>query len=113
MPQSVTNFDAALKDDYGPGLRESVNNSSPVWTEATRNDEDIVGRQAVWSVHTQRSTSTGARAELAALPSADRQRYSQAKESLAFLYHTIKVSGPAKQLTRNDTGSFLRALESE
>jgi hypothetical protein len=113
MPQSVTNFDAALKDDYGPGLRESINNSNPVWTEATRNDEDIVGRQAVWSVHTGRSTSTGARAELSSLPSADRQRYSQAKENLAFLYHTIKVSGPAKQLTRNDTGSFVRALESE
>jgi hypothetical protein len=113
MPQSVTNFDAALKDDYGPGLREAINNSNPVWTEATRNDEDIVGRQAVWSVHTGRSTSTGARAELSSLPSADRQRYSQAKENLAFLYHTIKVSGPAKQLTRNDTGSFVRALESE
>lgn len=113
MPQSVTNFDAALKDDYGPGLRESINNSNPVWTEATRNDEDIVGRQAVWAVHTGRSTSTGARAELSSLPSADRQRYSQAKENLAFLYHTIKVSGPAKQLTRNDTGSFIRALESE
>jgi len=113
MPQSVTNFDAALKDDYGPGLRESINNSNPVWTEASRNDEDIVGRQAVWSVHTSRSGSTGARSELSTLPTADRQRYSQAKENLAFLYHTIKVSGPAKQLTRNDTGSFLRALESE
>ena len=35
MPQSQTNFDAALKDDYGPGLRESINNSNVVWTEAT------------------------------------------------------------------------------
>lgn len=113
MPQSVTNFDAALKDDYGPGLRESINNSNPVWTEASRNDEDIVGRQAVWAVHTGRSTSTGGRAEMATLPSADRQRYTQAKDDLAYLYHTIQVSGPAKQLTRNDTGSFARALESE
>jgi hypothetical protein len=113
MPQSLTNFDAALKDDYGPGLRESINNNNVIWTEASRNDEDIVGRQAVWSVHTGRSTSTGARSELGTLPTADRQRYSQAKENLAFLYHTIKVSGPAKQLTRNDTGSFVRALESE
>lgn len=113
MPQSITNFDAALKDDYGPGLRESINNSNVIWTEATRNDEDIVGRQAVWSIHTGRSTSTGARAELSSLPSADRQRYSQAKENLAFLYHTIKVSGPAKQLTRNDTGAFTRAMEAE
>ena len=113
MPQSQTNFDAALKDDYGPGLRESINNSNVVWTEATTNTEDINGRQAVWAVHTQRSTSTGARSELASLPSADRQRYSQAKESLAFMYHTIKVSGPSKQLTRNDSGAFVRALEAE
>ena len=113
MPQSLSNLDAALKDDYGPGLRESVNNSNPVWTEATRNDEDIQGRQAVWAVHTARSTSTGARAELSTLPSADRERYSQAKQTLAFLYHTIKVSGPSIALTRGDDGAFVRALEAE
>lgn len=113
MPQSLTNFDNALKDDYGPGLREAVNNSNPVLTEAQRNDTDIVGRQAVWAVHTGRSTSTGARAELGTLPTADRQRYSQAKDDLAYLYHTIKVSGPAKHLTRNDEAAFARALEAE
>lgn len=109
----MANFDAALKDDYGPGLREAVNNSNPVFAIAQRNDEDIVGRQAVWSVHTSRSSSSGARAELGSLPSADRQRYTQVKDDLAFLYHTIKVSGVAKALTRNDAGSFVRALESE
>lgn len=113
MPQSMTNFDNALKDFYGPGLKESVNNSNPVLTEATRNDQDIVGRQAVWSLHTSRSTSTGARAELGTLPTADRQRYSQPREDLAFLYHTIKVSGVSKHLTKSDTGAFARALESE
>lgn len=113
MPQSMTNFDAALKDNYGPGLRNALNNSNPVFTEVMRNDEDIVGRKAVWSVHTSRSASTGARAELAALPTADRQRYTQVYDDLAFVYHTIKVSGQAKALTRNDAGSFVRALESE
>lgn len=113
MPQSMANFDAALKDNYGPGLRNAVNNSNPVFTEVMTNDEDIIGRKAVWSVHTSRSASTGARAELAALPSADRQRYTQVFDDLAFVYHTIKVSGQAKALTRNDTGSFVRALESE
>jgi len=109
----MANFDAALKDNYGPGLRNAVNNSNPVFTEVMTNDEDIVGRKAVWSVHTSRSASTGARAELAALPTADRQRYTQVYDDLAFVYHTIKVSGQAKALTRNDTGSFVRALESE
>lgn len=113
MPQSMTNFDNALKDFYGPGLREAVNNSNVILTEATRNDEDFVGRRAVWSVHTSRSASTGARAELGTLPTADRQRYSQPNEDLAYIYHTIKVSGVAKHLTRSDAGAFTRALESE
>jgi hypothetical protein len=113
MPQSLANFDAALKDKYGPGLRNAVNYSNPVLTELRFNRDDIVGRQAVWSVHSGRSTSTGARAELATLPTADRQRYLQPKDDLAYLYHTIKVSGQAKALTRNDSGAFARALEAE
>lgn len=113
MPQSLANFDAALKDDYGPGLQNAVNNSNVILTEATKNDEDIVGRRAVWSVHTGRSASTSARGELGALHSADRQRFSQVNDDLAYLYHTIKVSGQAKHLTSNDTGAFTRALEAE
>lgn len=113
MPQSLANFDAALKDDYGPGLKNAVNNSNPVLTEATRNDEDIVGRQAVWAVHTGRSNSTSSRGELGTLASADRQRFSQMKEDLNYIYHTIKVSGQSKHLTQNDRGAFARALETE
>lgn len=113
MPQTMAFFDAALKDDYGPGLREALNNSNVIWTEVSRNDEDIVGRQAVWALHSGRSTSTGARAEMAALPTADRQRYTQLRDDLAFLYHTIKVSGPSIHLTQGDAAAFTRALESE
>ena len=113
MPQSLANFDGALKDDYGPGLREAVNYSNVVWSEITKNTEDIQGRQAVWSVHIGESTSTGARGELAPLPTADRNTFQQVRDNLAFLYHTIKVSGPAEALTKGDAGSFTRALESE
>ncbi len=113
MPQSTVNFDAAMKDNYGPGLRNAVNNSNVVATEVGTNTEDIVGRQAVWSVHTSRSGSTGARQELAALPIADRQRFSKLQDDLASLYHTIKVSGQAKWLTQGDNAAFARALESE
>jgi hypothetical protein len=109
----MVNFDAALKDNYGPGLRNSVNNTNAFLAEVSVDEENIIGRKAVWPVHTSRSASTGNRAELAALPSADRQRYSQLQDDLVFTYHTVKVSGPAKHLTRGDEGAFLRALESE
>lgn len=113
MPQSLANFDAALKDNYGPGLRNSLNNSNPIFTELGRNTESIQGRRAVWSAHTGRSNSSSARAELAALATADRQRFSSLTDDLAYLYHTIKVSGQALHLTKGDTGSFARALETE
>ena len=113
MPQSLTNFDSALKDNYGPGLKNAVNNANAFLGEVKINDRDIIGRKAVWSLHTSRSASTGNRSELGTLPSADRQRYSQLQDDLVFTYHTIKVSGPAKHLTRGDEGAFLRALESE
>jgi hypothetical protein len=47
------------------------------------------------------------------LPTADRQRFIQPKQDLAYLYHTIKVSGQAKHLTKGDEAAFARALETE
>jgi len=113
MPQNLSTYDDALKDFYGVGLKEATNNSNPVMTEATKNDQDIVGRQAIWSVHTGRSGSTSARGEGGTLRAADRQRFTDMREDLSYLYHTIKVSGQAKHLTKNNEGAFARALETE
>jgi hypothetical protein len=113
MPQSLVNFDNALKETYGPGLRNAVNGSNVVWAEAVKNEDDLIGEEAVWSIHSGRSNSTGARGELATLPTADRQRHLKARRGLTFQYHTIKVSGPSKHLTRGDEGAFARALETE
>lgn len=113
MPQNLSNYDAALKDNYGPGLKNAVNNSNVVFTEVGKNTEDIIGRKAVWSIHSGRSASSGNRAEGAVLPVADRERYIAPEDTLAYTYHTIKVSGQAKELTRGTTGAFAKALESE
>lgn len=113
MPQNLTNFAAALKENYGPGWKNSLNNSSALWAEVGTNTDDIIGSEAVWSIHTGRSSSTGNRAESAALPTADRQRTSKARRGLVYMYHTIKVTGPARHLSRGDEGAFIRALELE
>lgn len=113
MPQSLANYDAALKNVYAPGLRNAINNSNPVLTEVVRDTENVSGRKCIWGVHSGRSVSTGARAELATLPTADRQRYLAPEDTLSYLYHTIKVSGQAKHLTQNDAGAFARALDQE
>jgi hypothetical protein len=101
MPQSLAQFSNAMKELYAPGLRNA------------KNERDLVGNEAVWSVASGRSSSTGARGELAALPTADRQRHIKPRRDLAYQYHTIKVSGPAKHLTRNDSSAFAKALDVE
>jgi len=111
MTTTLSTLDAALKDDYLPPLREAVNNVNVIFSEISRNEDDIVGRQAVWPVHVKRSTSTASVGELATLPDPDAQGYVQATDKLATIYHTIKVSGPARHLTKNDRGAFLRELE--
>lgn len=113
MPANLTTYDADLKDNYGPGLRNALNNTNAILNEVPINTEDIVGRRAVWAVHTTRSASTGNRAEGGVLPSGDSQGFSQVTDKLVFGYHTIKVTGPALHLTQGDEGAFIRALESE
>lgn len=109
----MTNLTGALKDDYGPGLKNSLNNTNPIVAEVKINERDVIGERAVWSVRTGRSGSTTMLGELVGLPSADRQRFTKVSDRLYYMYHPIKVSGQAKHLTRGDDGAFLRALEDE
>lgn len=114
MPQSLATFDAALKDDYGPGLKKSINEKATVVIpQLTKNTEDIQGRQAVWSVHSGRSGSTGGRREGASLPRAMGEKFTGPREDLAYLYHTIKVTGQAAELTKGNDAAFAQALETE
>ena len=41
MPQSLTNFDSALKDNYGPGLKNAVNNANAFLGEVKINDASM------------------------------------------------------------------------
>lgn len=113
MAQSLTNFEQALKEVYGPGLREAVNNSNVILSEVKRNTQDFQGKQAVWAVHLGRSSATGGRAELGTLPTAGQQSYEDARETTKYIYHTIKISGQVQAASRTDAGAFLRAMDAE
>ena len=111
MAQTLSNFDNAMKDDYGPGLRNAVNDRTAVWSQLDNNKESIEGRQAVWAVHTSRSTSTGSRGDGGTLPTAGSQGYSQVRDNLATIYHTVKVTGASQLLSMGKDGAFVNALE--
>lgn len=113
MTQSFANYSSALKENYAPGLRNAINNSNVVWASAVKDTERILGSEAVWSIHSGRSGATGNRAESAALPTEDRQRLSKARKDLVYMYHTIKITGPARHLTKGNEGAFIEAVNLE
>lgn len=111
--QDLTFFDKALKETYGPGLRNSVNNSSAIMGEAERNKARFVGREVVWSLHGERSPATGMRSESGVLPSPGQQGYDDPRERLKYGYHTIKLTGQVIRLSRGDEGAFVSAMDAE
>ena len=113
MPQSVAFYTNAMKENYGPGLRNAVNNNNVVWGEVATNTADIIGTEAVWSIHTGRSSSTSARKELVAPATADRQKFQKARRGLASIYHTVKISGQVRHLTSGNEGAFASSLDTE
>lgn len=115
MPQSVTNFDSALKELYEVGLRNAINETSFILQEVTRKADKVnfQGREAVWAVHVRRSNSTGARAELGTVPDPDRQGYQDVRERTKTIIHTIKLSREVIAQSRSSMGAFVNAMTAE
>ncbi len=113
MAQNLSNFDAALKIDYLPMIREQLNNATILLNRVERNTEDVVGKQWQLTSHYQRNSGIGARADAGALPSAGHQTYLNPYGVVKYNYGRIQVSGPTMSASKNDTGSIVRALESE
>ena len=110
---STTTLDAALKEYYLPPAREQLNNENMMLAQIERTSRHVEGRRAVLSLHVQRNSGVGARAEGGALPTAGSQGYAEERVGLSYNYLRIRVSGQAMKATVNDSGSFVRALSSE
>lgn len=113
MSLTLTNADAALKEDYQPAMREQLNNTVKFLAQIERNSKDVEGRRAVLSLHVKRNSGVGARQDGGSLPAAGSQGYAEERVPLRFNYGRIQISGPTLRAMRSDEGSFVRALDSE
>jgi hypothetical protein len=115
MAQSISNFDAALKEFYLPRLQSTINTNRVLMTRLERESgkTDASGRRAVVPVNIQPSQAVGARADEAALPTAQHQKYAEVRISYKYNYGTIRLSHPTIAASRNDKGAFIRVVGSE
>lgn len=113
MGLTLTNADAALKEDYEPAIREQLNNAFMILSQIEKTSKDVEGRRVVLSLHVTRNSGVGARAELGTLPTAGNQGYVEERVGMRYNYGRIQVSGPVMRAMKSDTGSFVRAVDSE
>ena len=92
MAQNLSNFDAALKIDYLPVIREQLNNSSILLNKVQRNERDVTGKEWRMTAHYARNSGVGAGSETA-LPTAGNQAYLNPYDTVAYNRARIQVSG--------------------
>lgn len=113
MGQSLSNFDAVLKDLYLGPIRKQLNSKTVLLTELERDEENIEGRNALLPASVSRNLGIGARAENATLPTAGQQGYEQIKIPMRYNYGRIQVSGPTIAASKSNKGAFVKAVDSE
>lgn len=113
--QNLTQFDAVLKELYGPGIVEELNEQVPLLKLIEKDAGTIpfVGRRWLVPIHTGRNTGIGARAEGAVMPSAGAQTFVDFTIKPSFQYGGIKVTGQVIEQSRSDKGAFGRAVTLE
>lgn len=109
----ITTVSDALKLDYQDMVREQLNQENYLLSIVDQNEKDVNGLYAVLALHLGRSSGVGARPEGATLPTASNQKYKQENVPLSYNYGHIVLSGPLMKAMSSDTGSFVRALDSE
>jgi hypothetical protein len=110
--QILSTFDAALKIDYLPVIREQLNNAGVLSSRIERNERDVSGKQWQITTHTSRNSGVGSGTETG-LPTAGYQSYANPYGNVKYTRGRISVSGPVIEASKGDKGAMARALESE
>lgn len=113
--QNLSQFDPLLKELYGPGVVEELNEEIPFYKfiQADAQTIPFVGRRWIVPIHVGRNSGVGARAEGAVIPSAGAQTFQDYTLKPTNQYGAIKITGQVLEQSRTDKGAFEQAMEME
>ena len=112
---TVAEIDKILKLDYQGPIREQLINKNILLSILKKDYSrgSFQGLKSVIPVHTGRNIGRGWRAEDAIIPFPGKQSHDQMSFHMAYLYGRIGITGQSIAQSRNDKGSFARALDLE
>lgn len=116
MPgQTLSDYDAVLKEDYGPKLRSTINKNR-IWMQRlnrTGEMSDFQGRRAVVPINIRPTESIGARADGGTTPSPQKQTFVDMLVPMVYNYGTVKFTLPTIKASQSQAGAFERVMDAE
>ena len=111
----MSGFDAALKIDYLPVVRNQLENMNVLVKELYKNAdrESVIGKEVQLALHSGRNTGVGAAADDGALPTAEKQDITKSTIAMKYVYGRLTVTGPTIKASSTSEGALARALEFE
>lgn len=117
MVATMATANNILKEIYEPKIREQLANYNRITKRMEQSSEnikqDVGGKYVVFATHVKRNSGVGARLEMEALPTAQNQSYARAQVGLAYLYGSIRLSGPTFELAETNEQAFAAVLDQE
>jgi hypothetical protein len=102
-----------LKNDFIGPIRSNLNNKTILMNKVRKTSEEVSGDYVKIPLQSGRNSGVGARAYNGTLPTAGSQQYKYAQFQTKTIYGRGKIYGKLIRATRNDKGSFLRAVSAE
>lgn len=113
--QTMTYFDAALKELYLPVIRKQLPEKSVLLSNIKRTSKriDSSGKYARLTLDTGWTTGIGAKAENATLPTAGYAKPVNSDVYMKYNYARIEISGPVMSAARNNIGAIQNSFTVE
>ena len=109
----ISELDNILKNFYLPPIRSQLNTSTVLLDRIRAGSEQVSGQDVITPLMVGYSQGVGARSENGTLPTAKKSLYDVSSTQLKANYGRIQLSGHLIRATRDDRGSFVRAIGSE
>ncbi len=109
----LSTYDEVLKIYYLPAIQEQLQNENILSSFIETTEEDVSGKKATIECHYGRSSGGGARADGAALPTADYQKFKTCTVPMRYDYGRVTFTGPTIAATRDDKGAYTRVIDTE
>lgn len=102
-----------LKNVYGEGLRNQFEDEKLTYNQFQKSDRRPGGKGYIFGIRYARAQGTGGRAESAKLPDALTGIKDQGTIVPRYLYGSLRITGPAIEMAKSNTESFVNSLSDE